>query len=481
LLLAFASSGCHVLDFSPRFAEGEIDIFDDLFAVSVIDDQRVVAVGYHGAAYWTEDGGENWGKGKTNTSRLLYAVSMANARVGWAVGQLGTIIRTEDGGRTWTQQTNSKQEEGSHLFGVHAIDEQRAWVVGVWGTRIFTEDGGATWADRSVPVTLDHPMFVWLSSDDQARVRGGELVYEDVGLNNVFCLPQPATNCWIVGEFGYIFHSEDLGVTWTRGEILGAQRMDPIQLPYNQIEITDDHKSSLIEFAASIEDATHLNVLIEPYANDRELAEFGNEEDPSELFDILSARIDEVRSVLEDNGILSDRMRMPNKPPWDFEDFVEHDESFLTRYFDGRRADEPGIKVAVMQNPYLFTIRFTDPTHGLIAGLGGVILQTEDGGASWYYRDTDRKQAIFSVDIGESRAVAVGEKGLIRVSTDGGSSWSEPSESEFPTIFTFMRDLAFDRTRKVGFIVGQEGMVLRTTDSGKNWSQVLPGEDRRKS
>ena len=164
-------AGCHVMDYSPRYAEGEIDIFDDLFAVSVVGDQHVVAVGYQGAAYWTDDGGQNWHKGETGTSRLLYAVSMADAKTGWAVGQLGTIIRTEDGGQTWTTQANLKQGEGSHLFGVHAIDKKTAWVVGVWGTRIFTEDGGQTWTDHSVPVTLDHPMFVWLSTEDQERVR----------------------------------------------------------------------------------------------------------------------------------------------------------------------------------------------------------------------------------------------------------------------------------------------------------------------
>ena len=173
LAVAFlaTSFGCHVLDLSPRFAPGEIDIFDDLFAVSVIDAQRVVAVGYHGSVYWTEDGGETWQKGETNTRRLLYSVSMVDADVGWAVGQLGTIIRTEDGGKTWEAQHNKKVDEESHLFGVHAIDRNRAWVVGVWGARMFTEDAGKTWTDHSVPVTLDHPMFVWLSADDQDRVR----------------------------------------------------------------------------------------------------------------------------------------------------------------------------------------------------------------------------------------------------------------------------------------------------------------------
>src|SRR5512134_830904 len=186
--LALWQLACHQLDFSPRVPEGEIDIYDDLFAVSVADDDHAVAVGYHGAAYFTTDGGETWRKGATGTERLLYSVSMANSRSGWAVGQSGTILRTSDGGQTWELQPNQKADEGSHLFGVHAIDERTAWAVGEWGTRIATRDGGDTWEDRSLTIDLHHPMFVWLTSEDQDRVRRGEKVYEDIGLNNVFCL-----------------------------------------------------------------------------------------------------------------------------------------------------------------------------------------------------------------------------------------------------------------------------------------------------
>ena len=87
---------------------------------------------------------------------------------------------------------------------MHAIDANRAWAVGEWGTRIYTGDGGSTWEDHSVLVTLDHPMFVWLSVSDQERVREGKKVYEDVGLNDVFCLSPAEQECWIIGEFGYI-------------------------------------------------------------------------------------------------------------------------------------------------------------------------------------------------------------------------------------------------------------------------------------
>jgi len=478
LALALAGTGCHVLDYSPRYAPGEIGIFDSLFSVSVADESSAVAVGYQGATYWTEDGGDTWSKGETDIQEALYSVSMADSRHGWAVGQSGTILRTEDGGRTWTRQPNLKVDEGSHLFGVYAIDSQAAWAVGEWGSRIRTEDGGRTWEDRSLTIAFDHPQFVWLDGREQERVRTGEKVYEDVGLNNVFCLPVQREKCWTVGEFGYIFRSDDMGETWERGKILGNVRMDPIYFAYNEIEIGDVDGERLTRFAADVGDETHLNILIEPYVSAREVAALGSEEDPYALFDLLSARIGEARAVLEEAGVLSDRFRIPNKPPWDFEDFLSDDATFLSRYIKGRTADRPALRVGVIQNPYLYTIRFRDENNGMISGLGGVVLVSDDGGRTWSYRIMDRKQALFSVVNFGDRAIAVGEKGFIRFSENAGDSWQAPDE-RFPRVFTFMRDVDFDAAHRLGLIVGQSGMVLRSRDQGSNWSQVLPPKARR--
>ena len=477
-LLTLATTGCHVLDFGPRYSEGEIGIFDDLFSVSVPDGQHAVAVGYQGSAYWTDDGGSTWQQAMTPTIRLLYSVSMADARYGWAVGQLGTIIRTEDGGKTWTEQPNLKVDENTHLFSVHAIDRNTAWAVGEWGTRILTEDGGKTWVDHSLGVGTLHPQFVWLTESDQERVRRGEKVYEDVGLNYITCLDPPSTKCWLIGEFGYIFWSDDSGASWTRSEIVGDVHLEPMYFQYNEIDVAEEYLSDLEVFAESISDETHVNVRVDPFASAEEIAEFGGEQDPEELFDLLSARIQEVRAILDDAGVATDRLRMPNKPPWDYEDFLEDDPAFLRRYLDSRTAERPSIKVTVIQNPFLFSINFKDEQNGLISGLGGVILRSTDGGKTFRYVETDRKQALFSVAQSGDRAVAIGEKGLVRQSTDGGITWKAPSGS-FPQIFTFMRDIGFDRQNEMGLVVGQEGMVLRSNDGGANWDWVLPPSDRR--
>ena len=179
--------------------------------------------------------------------------------------------------------------------------------------------------------------------------------------------------------------------------------------------------------------------------------------------------------IVEDSGVDSARVRLRSQPPWDFEDYLDDDPEFLTRYLATRTAEKGGMRVRVIQNPILFSVRFRDENSGFIAGLGGVILRTDDGGQTWSYRKVDRKQALFSVGSVEGGlSVAVGEKGLVRVSTDDGDTWKEPQENAFPEIFTFMRDVGFDPSGRVGFIVGQTGQILRSDDAGFRWKQVLP-------
>jgi photosystem II stability/assembly factor-like uncharacterized protein len=413
------------------------------------------------------------------TNRLLYSVSMADAQYGWAVGQNGVILRTEDGGATWVEQPNVKRDEESHLFGVEATSPDHAIAVGAWGSRIFTDDGGRTWQDNSLLVGPDHPQFVWLTLEDQEKARSGGKVYEDVTLQDVYCL-RGSQKCWLIGEFGYIFHSSDGGRTWTRGDILGGVRMDPILLDFDQLEPDEEDVERLTAFAKEIENETHLNVLIDPYVSEKEIARYYREDDPEDLFDIISARLDETKGVLEEAGLMTDRIRMYNKPPWDYEDFIEHDPTFLQRYIDGRRAKQAKLEISVIQNPFLFTVRFANEQSGLIAGLGGVVLRSEDGGQTWTYVEIGLRQALFSVETTNGRAVAVGEKGLVQYSQDGGLTWAPPTAKQFPSIFTFMRDLRFaPEARQIGFIVGQEGMVLRTEDAGESWTQVLPPPERR--
>lgn len=141
-----------------------------------------------------------------------------------------------------------------------------------------------------------------------------------------------------------------------------------------------------------------------------------------------------------------------------------------------RLTEVPGVEVTISQNPYLFAVRFADQNEGWITGLGGVILRSHDGGRTWTYEELGRVQAVFGIHpFSGDTAIVVGEKGLIYGTEDGGKTWSQ--WAGFPTLFTFMRGIAFAPGGRVGYIVGQRAMVLRSEDEGKNWTTVLPESD----
>jgi len=465
---------CHDIHLDYTERPGEITVFDDLYSVSAADDKNAVAVGYYGSAYFTGDSGETWQRGVTGTMVSLYNVSMASPKVGWAVGQRGLILRTDDGGATWQRQPNLKENEGAHLFGIAAIDENTALAIGEWGTRIRTDDGGQTWVDNSFTVDEAHPMFQWLSPVEQERVRAGETVYEDVSLNDIYCLGAPSKRCWLIGEFGYIFYSEDEGRTWLPSSIKGTSEISPIKLGYNEIEFDAVHEPTLREFAQGISSDAHLNVAIEALASAEEIQTLGRDGDPYDFFELLEARMQEVRSVLEDAGLESERVRLRGQPPWDYEEYLADDPEFLERYYASRLHPNPAVKARIIQNPILFTVRFRDENNGMIAGLGGLTLYTEDGGRSWSYSNIDRTLAVFSIASVPGRVIAVGEKGLVRVSENNGRSWRLARDEEFPTTFTFMRDIAFDPEGRVGYVVGQTGQIIKSDDQGQAWRVVLP-------
>ena len=468
------SLGCHDVHLDFDRPSGEIEVLDNLFSVAVADGDHAVAVGYFGAAYWTEDGGTTWHLGQTGTQALLYSVAMADAKHGWAVGQRGLVLRTNDGGRTWTKQPNLKEKEGSHLFSVAAIDKDTAVAVGEWGTRIRTVDGGASWQDRSFTIDEDHPQYVWLAPVEKERVRNGETVYEDVGVNDVYCLRAPSRSCWLIGEFGYIFYSTDAGDSWQRSTIAGSVEMPPVQIGYNEIRVSDDEAERVRDFGRSIAEKKHLNVAIEAVGSKEEMDRLGRQtDDPFPLFELLEARAREVIAILEDVDIDPDLLRMRGQPPWDFEDFLEDDPGFLDRYLERQTNAHAGVKVRVIQNPYLFTVQFRDEQHGLISGLGGVVLRSADGGRTFEYVTLDRQQALFAVASIPGHAIAVGEKGLIRASLDDGATWSELPEDAFPSVFTFMRDVDFAPDGRLGLIVGQTGRIYRSRDAGIAWERVF--------
>lgn len=126
----------------------------------------------------------------------------------------------------------------------------------------------------------------------------------------------------------------------------------------------------------------------------------------------------------------------------------------------------------------LKAVRFADGTTGYVAGSRGVVLRTDDQGASYYPLATGITKDLFGIGIvsgNSAYAWAFGADATIIRTTDGGASWAVQS---VPAGVTGTLRRGHFRNINEGVIVGDSGTVLRTTNGGSTWTKQVSGTTR---
>lgn len=305
------------------------------------------------------------------------------------VGYNGRILRSEDAGETWAEVESPAQWS---LNQVEFIDDY-GWAVGHYGTIIHSRDAGKTWTQQqsSTEKTIFAVSFTdklhGRASGDQSTFlstdNGGEtwearrIAVSQVGLTPDMSLAVPdiiyygihffdEQNGWMVGEYGNIRHTSDGGQTW---------------------------------------DSQHGSLL---------------------------------------NGLRT-----------------------------------AGVMAAdVMSLSAFFRVHFSDLNHGHIMGGGGAIASTNDGGQNWTWisREGQFNKDVPAMPIYDfvqpsqnGKLLAVGTNGLVLNSEDNGASW-QPSTTK-ADIFTWLNGVDITDEGK-GVIVGGKGTILLTSDYGKTWRPI---------
>ena len=126
------------------------------------------------------------------------------------------------------------------------------------------------------------------------------------------------------------------------------------------------------------------------------------------------------------------------------------------------------VDIHTKSNP--LDLAFTDGQHGFLVGSNRLILETNDGGASWQERalelPAEENFRLISVDFSGDEGWIVGQPGLLLHSTDGGQNWSRlfldtklPGE---PYLITALGRSSAELATNVG-------AVYRTNDGGTSW------------
>ena len=179
------------------------------------------------------------------------------------------------------------------------------------------------------------------------------------------------------------------------------------------------------------------------------------------------------------------------KPYWDYGDIEGDGSAQRTWSFSDPDAVPFDFVVEIWADAWfgehgaLYGVFFVSQSEGWVGGVGGRLLHTTDGGASWEELDSRTSLGITDFDfVSATEGWAVGWYGLVLHTTDGGQTWrvvkvsdEEPVPGVSPW-FTHYQGVDFVESQN-GWIVGERGVILRTSDGGETWT-VQSGYDETK-
>jgi photosystem II stability/assembly factor-like uncharacterized protein len=147
------------------------------------------------------------------------------------------------------------------------------------------------------------------------------------------------------------------------------------------------------------------------------------------------------------------------------------DGSFLALDFYGRvwASDTVGQKWTAhkLKNPQTgLTISCDKAGAWWVAGTYATIAKSADQGKTWQVTDMQQDAQITALRwINEKRGIAVGEFGLVLRTDDGGATW-QPMQPISPDFYAY--DVLFT-DENTGWISGVAGQMHQTKDGGKTW------------
>ncbi|MBK8551656.1 MAG: choice-of-anchor J domain-containing protein [Ignavibacteria bacterium] len=180
-----------------------------------------------------------WVPNTSGTTSLLYSVSAVSNLVGWAGGAAATVRKTVDGGVTWTNANPTPGVITGDIYNIYAWSANDAIVTTSPGATFIykTSNGGTTWTQvytlaggfinalQMISATEGYAegdpvggKWTILKTTDGgnswARMATEPTqVGTEAGWNNSFQVL--GTHIWFGTSTTKVYHSPDLGVTWT--------------------------------------------------------------------------------------------------------------------------------------------------------------------------------------------------------------------------------------------------------------------------
>ncbi|CAG5076633.1 YCF48-related protein [Parvicella tangerina] len=421
-------------------------------------------VNFSGNFCSTSDSGQHWMLESSITNKKLFGVDFLNDTIGYAVGEDGVIFKTTDGA-SWNQQTTSNSED---LYGVKVINDTVAFAVGRHHRILRTQNGGVTWS--IAPVYESHSSAFLYTVDFVNDTLGFA-----VGKSNTYD--------------GKLYRTTNGGDNWYS---VGSFQWDIL----SDIYFINDSTYYLLGHTINTFPNTQLNIF--------------KSSDYGAIWELSFEDYPGYIEVLSSLG--------PNK-------FSFNTDSTLFIAGTGGMIMKVNIEDSVLTmvpqslgSVDFKDIFFIDEYTGYVVGVGGVIMQTQDGGETWDQINNGLGSAVRSIiSLTENKAHSFGEQSAMCSTIDQGENWDVKKRGTYRIIDAcfidtlhgyrlqhyssaycyFMKTLDGGESWSYqsvphgylntvvftdslnGYIAGDNGVVLKTIDGGDNWTDVsTPGPSK---
>jgi len=440
-------------------------------AIDMADSLKGWTAGSGGVIVRTHDGWRTWQTSATGTIAGLFDVSFSDTLNGYVAGGLNgvsaTIFHSTNGGVSWTLDSTLTKNEV--LYGVDAVDGNTAYATGPAGSIVKTSNAGSSWvilhnADIKqfalLNVSFYDPNLGWATGTNGVithTTNGGTVWNRQVSgtFNWLYGVDTPdPQKGWVCGELGTILGTTDGGNTWV------AESSGDTLFTLYSIDFAD----TLLGIAVGggnrkFDDSEEGEFwgLKKPYLPGRGMNSMPSE-DSLKMGSYLQWWLRNnrgsgyrYRAIAGEEGI--------NPLPY----------RVITRTTNG--GGFWSARIDTGQNA-LSGVSFVTPQAGWACGLGGIILHTTDGGASWTPQTSNTSNWLAWITFNKNarHGWSCGGNGTVIWTTDGGSIWTPGNTGTTNGLVS----CAFADTL-IGFAVSGNGLIIKTVDGGRNWFRDSSG------
>lgn len=380
--------------------------------------------GSGGVVYGTTNGGTSWSLINTGTSSNLTGIRLIG-NAAFITGTNGLICVSYNGGSSWTPFTTGTSQT---FYGASFTNASYGFAVGSNGTA-YRYSGG-TWYAYSLGSFNFYGVYAYGnvayavgSGGTICKYSGGSWSALTTGTTNTFydvCFWNENYG-FAIGQGGLICRTTNGGANWTALNSGTTATCRSIRMVNDQICFVVCNDGSLLQTSDG--------------GNNWNRVYVGN-------YDIQSIEINGCTLLITTSigDVISFTINGCN-------DAVN---SFYTRMFCG--------------TPYpIKSVSFRSPSSGYIAGYGGTVLSTSNGGANWFYGNTGMSEYINCIRTIGGLTYICGANGHLCYSSNGGSSWNLISTGTTQTFY----GISFVNVNR-GWAVGSGGVIRYW--NGSSWS-----------